>query len=102
MMGAMYINFGGAGAVAGMLLLGALAVYVDRVAVRRTGRWLHAWTFHVAFFGQEKTVGQSLVPLLFALVTCAVIVRVVHLRWRRSERTCSSVRADLKVRGSLH
>lgn len=76
-MGEMYMNFGGLGVVLGMVLLGALASYIDCVLVQNIGRWFHAWTFRTAYLGQEQTVGQALVPLLLAFLLFAAVLHVI-------------------------
>ena len=102
-MGELYMNFGSVGVLAGMAVVGALAVLVDRYLIVDRCSWL--MPIMVSFIGwQESFVGHTIVPFIKnAALWIPVLLLMAYLSQQKRYRgpTPSSARDASQRSGTI-
>jgi len=87
LMGELFMNFGAMGVLAGMALLGTVAVYVDRRIIVSRDHWVMPYAMFCVGW-QESIVGQSFLPFIKNMILVWVVLYILS---RASRFKCARV-----------
>lgn len=76
-LGEQYMNFGLLGVLVGMVVMGQLAIWVDRRLLSDPAHW-YLPSIILAITWQESFVGQTIVPFIKSTVTLMVIIYIAN------------------------